>query len=513
MEEILSQTSAGNATNTTAKPTKWRTYKNLIALSLSFFFLFSVFVSLSTLQTSIHGNNGLGSTSMCIIYAFFVVSCLFLPELLISYLTIKWTIVLSMVIYTSFLAAGFVPAWYTLYPTSVLLGLAAGPLWISQSVYITSLGKILGQCVAPSSDKQSIEKRMNISILSVTESSKSIISTGNDSNSTTLETEGKGTRTDSVATITIFMFGIFYAFYQAGTILGQLISSLTLKSDIVITSRDNSSVNYFTNCGSAFCSGNDAGNSNFIPSQTKLNILYSVYFALSLSALLVVLIFMDNIPQKSIKDYSHNVDVKKIASIWSMCFSTLNQMRDLRQLFMIPLSVFFGLHQGIVSADLTKAYVTCYYGVEYVGYVMMVYGAVSAVFCPVSGYLSKRLPCWSLFLVAAITHSIIFVILAFAKQAFVSHFYLIFVVAGLLGFFFGIFQPQINGLYSTIFQENPEPAFANHRLWESVGMIISFSYHEVLCMKSKLIFLSIILALATVSYVILETRIKKRIMR
>ncbi|CAK9301423.1 unnamed protein product [Gordionus sp. m RMFG-2023] len=510
-----------NMTDPNTKAQKWKYYKNVVALSASFFLLFSAFQAVSTLQTSINAFKGLGSTSLSIIYGFFIISCLFLPELLISFLTIKWTLVLCVLMYTSFIIANFKPAWYTLFPTSALLGLAAGPLWTSQSVYITAMGKKLGQCL--SRDKQSSKKRSDTSLLSPTEPSKSMNSSMNSSSNEIVDTvgvgKGTGENNGKAAAIAPFLFGIFFAFFQTGSLLGQLISSLTLKSDFVSAEdHNNSNSNHSFHCGSSFCSNQDSGGSIFKPSQRKIYTLYAVYTALSLSAVLVVSIFLDNLPRQSVKADSYDEDdsngkgVKKRGSIWSMCFATLNQMRDPRQICLIPLSIYSGLQQGFMSADFTKAYVACYYGVGYLGFVMMVYGAVNAIVCLISGYLNKKISRWPLFLTAAIIHSfLVFPILAFSKQAFATHFYLMFVVAGLWGCFDGIYQPQINGLYSSLFQNNPEPAFANHRLWESLGFIISFGYHDALCIKFKLIFMSVMLVLATISYIVLETRVKNRV--
>ncbi|CAK9294227.1 unnamed protein product [Gordionus sp. m RMFG-2023] len=510
--KLSSRTAARIATGTTEKSLKWKSYKNLVALGISFFLLFSVFQALSTLQTSVNAYRELGSTSMCIIYGFFICSGLFLPKLLISYLTIKWTMVLCMFMYTSFVAVNFKPAWYTLFPTSVLLGLAAGPLWISQSVYVTSMSKLLSKPVSGNEEKND-KNRVDISVISTPQPPSNSVGTMVNCKKFTMKIGEIGTRTiensEQAGNMAPFLFGIFFTFYNTGMVFGQLISSLTLRSDIVTKSRDNYSIfNHSINCGSAFCFNYETEASIFKPSLAKMYTLYAVYTAVSLSALLVVAIFVDNLPRESVKDEN---GIERDNSVSTMCLSTLNQMRDPRQLLLIPLSVYYGLHQGFISADFSKAYVTCYYGVAYLGFVMMVYGGVSAIVCPISGYLTKKLPCWSLFLIAAITHScIVYPTLTFATQDFSSHFYLMFIVAGLSGFFYGLCQPQISGLYSSIFPRNPEPAFANHRLWESVGVIISFSYHEVLCMKSKLIFLTAILALATVSYIVLETRLKRK---
>ena len=79
------------------------TYKNLIVISIGFLFLFTAFTALQNLQSSIHTDAKLGLASLSVIYAFFTVSCMFVPPILISRLGAKYTVIVSMsgyVLYT-----------------------------------------------------------------------------------------------------------------------------------------------------------------------------------------------------------------------------------------------------------------------------------------------------------------------------------------------------------------------------------------------------------------------------
>ena len=52
---------------------------------------------------------------------------------------VKWTLVVSMFCYTSYIAAQFYPRFYTLIPTAIVLGLGAAPLWSAKCSYITQV--------------------------------------------------------------------------------------------------------------------------------------------------------------------------------------------------------------------------------------------------------------------------------------------------------------------------------------------------------------------------------------
>ena len=120
---------------------KLRHYKNLAILCLSFLLLFSAFLSLQNLQSSLNISEGLGTVGLTTIYVSLIVSSLFLPGFTLSKLGIKWAMVLSLVPYLGYIAASFYAVWATIIPTSILLGLGGANLWAGQMAYITQLSR------------------------------------------------------------------------------------------------------------------------------------------------------------------------------------------------------------------------------------------------------------------------------------------------------------------------------------------------------------------------------------
>lgn len=96
----------------------------------------------ANLQSSINAKDGLGTVSLSAIYAALVVSCIFLPTLVIRKLTAKWTLCVSMLCYAPYIAAQFYPTFYTLVPAGILAGLGAAPMWASKATYLTQLGQV-----------------------------------------------------------------------------------------------------------------------------------------------------------------------------------------------------------------------------------------------------------------------------------------------------------------------------------------------------------------------------------
>lgn len=59
-------------------------------------------------------------------------------------------------------------------------------------------------------------------------------------------------------------------------------------------------------------------------------------------------------------------------------------------------------------------------------------------------------------------------------------------------------------LYGVLFPRDKEAAFANYRMWESLGFVIAFAYSTFLCLEYKLYILLAVLLLTIVTYPIVE---------
>nr|XP_035951586.1 protein unc-93 homolog A isoform X2 [Halichoerus grypus] len=117
-----------------------RSLKNVLVVSFGFLLLFTAYGGLQSLQSSLYSEEGLGVTALSTLYGGMLLSSMFLPPLLIKKFGCKWTIVISMCCYVAFSLGNFYASWYTLIPTSILLGLGAAPLWSAQCTYLTIMG-------------------------------------------------------------------------------------------------------------------------------------------------------------------------------------------------------------------------------------------------------------------------------------------------------------------------------------------------------------------------------------
>ncbi|KAL3207044.1 hypothetical protein MRX96_010367 [Rhipicephalus microplus] len=113
--------------------------KNVVTMSFSFLLLFTAFQSVSNLQSSINSVQGLGTFTMATIYVALVLSCMFVPPLMIRKLNLKCTLVVSMAMYVFYFIANFYPTWATLLPASIVMGLGGAPLWTAKCAYLTTV--------------------------------------------------------------------------------------------------------------------------------------------------------------------------------------------------------------------------------------------------------------------------------------------------------------------------------------------------------------------------------------
>ena len=134
------------------KKMKFKIIKNLIIVSFAFLCNFTAFQSLSNLQSSLNKVDGLGTASLSVVYAALVISCLFLPPVMIKNIGCKWSIAISFVPYVIYTAANFYAQWYTLIPAAILLGLGAAPLWSAKCTYLTETGIVYARLTGETSE-------------------------------------------------------------------------------------------------------------------------------------------------------------------------------------------------------------------------------------------------------------------------------------------------------------------------------------------------------------------------
>lgn len=84
-----------------------------------------------------------------------------------------------------------------------------------------------------------------------------------------------------------------------------------------------------------------------------------------------------------------------------------------------------------------------------------------------------------------------------------------FIISIMWAFCDSIFQCQINAIYGILFPSVEEAAFANYRLWESLGLALAYLASNHLCIRPKLYILIAMATVGTICYYIVEYKVKK----
>ncbi|CBY15916.1 unnamed protein product [Oikopleura dioica] len=438
---------------------KFKYLFNNFLISVAFLLQFTAYNGIGNLQSSINCVDGLGTYTVATIYAALIVSCLFVPTIAIQKLGLKWSLAFSFTGYIVYTAANFYPEFYTLIPAAIYLGFCAAPLWSSQCQYLTV----------------SAEKLSKVA----------------------------GKTTESWVNR---MFGTFFFVFQLNQLFGNLISSLILNGgfpsknntmtpdDEVVAIQDKCGLNFQSSAGGCEEIGGDY-------SDATIYTLMGIYVGTGCIALCII-VFAVN-PLEII-----SVPAKENTSTLELAKTTINHTIRSKhgfQALLIPLTIYSGLEQSFLIESFTAAWVSCAFDPGWVGLVMIAYGVTNALFSFVSGVLEQCLGRKLIFAFGAVLNlSLIIVLLGGFLLPDPNNVLYLFLFAIGWGICDAVWQCALNALYGVLFKEDQEAAFANYRLWESLGFCAAFAYGNALNSYVKLIICLVFLILGMAGYSAVE---------
>uniref|UniRef100_A0A8D8RPS6 UNC93-like protein n=1 Tax=Cacopsylla melanoneura TaxID=428564 RepID=A0A8D8RPS6_9HEMI len=441
---------------------KWRILKNIGSLSLAFMVQFTAFQGTANLQSSINAREGLGTVSLSAIYAALVLSCIFVPTLVIKRLTVKWTLCASMLCYLPYIGFQMYPRFYTLVPAGILVGIGAAPMWAAKATYLTQVGAVYAKLTD-----------------------------------------------QAVDAIIVRFFGFFFLAWQTAELWGNLISSLVLSSGghggghHVNSSLQNIEETRLKSCGSNFCVIGGKGLDNLErPPDSEIYHISAIYLACIIVATIMIAIMVDPLSRYGEKQRKN--EGKEMGGL-ELLSATAYQLKKPYQQLLIPITIWIGMEQAFIGADFTQAYISCALGVSSVGYVMICFGVVNAICSLLFGTLMKFIGRSPLMALGFVVHCcLIWILVVWRPHP--NNPKIFFTISGLWGVGDAVWQTQVNGLYGTLFRRNKEAAFSNFRLWESVGFVIAYAYSTHLCARMKLYVMGVVLVTGFCGYIIVEVR-------
>ena len=124
-------------------------YRNLYAVSIAFMLVFSAFIGIQNLQSSL--NAQLGVVSLSVTYAFYFFIGFMTPGI-VRFLGTKYSLLFGFICHVIYIASNYYPEYYTLVPTSILLGIGSGPVWAGLSTHLATTAITLAPYVSDSID-------------------------------------------------------------------------------------------------------------------------------------------------------------------------------------------------------------------------------------------------------------------------------------------------------------------------------------------------------------------------
>ena len=278
------------------KSRRW-TNKNVYGLSVMYVVLFSAFIGLQNLQSSINSAGGLGLVTLSLLYSSLIISGFFTPGFLKLFGT-KYSLLFGCICHFIYTLTNYYPSWYTLVPASILIGFAFGPTWSAACTHLLKVAVI----AAPS-----LGEKQDYLISKFT--------------------------------------GIFFFIYQFSQVPGNLASSLILfpydGEDFVTES------NFSNDSSGEIC--------NYLETATfdvkYLYMLVSVYVVFIITSIVLLLIFVDRLPTNN---SFFSTEKKFQLYLKEPLIELLKVLKDKKMLLLAPMVVYNGMELAFAFGTFTE---------------------------------------------------------------------------------------------------------------------------------------------------------------
>ncbi|XP_064602225.1 protein unc-93 homolog A-like [Liolophura sinensis] len=456
-----------------------RPLKNLLVLSIGWMFYFMSFFSLRSLQSSINHVAGLGLASLACIYAGFLVGCLVTIPI-VRRLGTRRILAAGLVCHIIYVAANIHPTFYTVIPSSTLAGFSQVLMWTAQGAYLIKLSKA-----------------------GSARSSKSLNSTAS------------------------VYFGVFFLFYSLAPVFGSLLTSVLMQTVAVpwdyVVNFSNQSVydsngtalehfyeynwsnhSYTTpdtptkSCGLLFCHAELNNDELFVlPLQTRL-IIFGAYVISMVLSFTIFTLFLDEPRDQT------QMNPRYISQFKSL----LKFVKNPKFHLLAPVIFYMGIQTSFHSGEITKAYVTCLYGMEMVGFAMAGFGCSAAISSFVTGYLKRYINRLAILSLGFLINAACLVVMGLWMPT-EDNLVPVLVLICLWGFAEGIWITHINCATGLLFPDNIEAAYTAFQFIVALGLVVGYSVSQYLCMLSKLYAVGVFAVLGMTSFVILKWQISR----
>ena len=431
--------------------------KNILVLDAIFLLMDVAFNGLEAIQSSLHDEQGVGTTSQSVFYGIFALSSLFFAPLIIHLCGLKWTIVISLVPTLIWVAANGFGIWATMIPGASLLGLFGAPIWIAHSSYTMQLAN-----------------------------------------------EYAAQTNQSVNKIATFFFGIFNAFKMTGYVFGDIISGTVLRMGVTENSTRPNDEAVEDYCGMNDCPWAEINITTLdSPSDTVVWSLVGIYAVFGIFAIISGIVLLDPLPS-----YLQPEKGPLKEEVCGLLTSVIKLVKTKKMLFLIMMNVYAASYVVFIYADFSRSWITCALGIWMVGVFFLVYDGIAAFMCVISGWLTTktgRPPLMLFSLIIGVVAMMVLVLWPINP----NDSWIYFVVISCLSIQNSILEPVLMSLHGTAFPNQEQGSYGCYNFFWCIFGTIMYGYNYYVCTSIKAYLQFLFIFLGYLGYFLLERELRK----
>ena len=413
--------------------TKKNIYKNIVVLNTIFLLTDIGHSGLGAIQSSLHADEGVGTTSTSVSYGFFSLSCLFFAPVIIWICGLKWTIVISLVPTLLWIVANGFGVWAAMIPSSILFGLFNATVWITQGSYTMEMVK-------------EYARQTNQLV-------------------------------DKVATL---FFGIFSTFRMTGYVFGGIISSTVLSKghSANYSEPDDEMVTQY--CGMNDCPWVEFNMTTIEdPPKSVVWSMLVVYTIFIIMAFIIGCVFLDPLP-KQLQPEKQPLRQE----ICGLLVSVIKLTKTKRIWFLTMMNIYSSSYVVFLYADFSRSWITCALGIWNVGLIFIVCDIISAILSITTGILASytgRLPLMVFSLIIGLATMVYIVFWEINKY----DKWVYFIMISGISLHTSILEPIIGALYGIAYPNNVQGSYGCYNFCWCVLATIIYGYNYYICTDKK----------------------------
>ena len=433
-------------------------FKNVLVLNTIFLLTDIGHNGLGTIQSSLHADEGVGTTSTSVSYGFFALSCLFFAPFMNRICGFKWTVVVSLLPTLLWIVANGFGVWEAMIPSSILFGLFSATIWITHGSYTMEMVK-------------EYARQTNQSV-------------------------------DKIATL---FFGIFSTFRMTGYVFGGIISSTVLSTwhSANYTEPGDTVIEQY--CGMNDCPWIELNITTIEdPPKSVVWSMLGVYTIFIIIAFIIGCVFLDALPQ-----HLHPEKQPLRQEICGLLVSVIKLTKTKRIWFLTMMNIYSSSYIVFLYADFSRSWITCALGIWNVGVIFIVCDVISAILSITTGILASytgRLPLMIFSLIIGIATMIFIALWQVNKY----DKWIFFIIISGISLHSSILEPIISSLHGIAYPNNSQGSYGFYNFCWCVMATIIYGYNYYICTDIKVYIQLGTISVGYLGYFLIEWDLRSR---